>query len=614
MLSLNIKSKLQSLLWILLLGFLLGYSEGVLIFEDRLLGLGGWHWFSMNLGMIYLLVFSFIPAVVLLLVSAENQWRVVYAFGGIVTVVLAARVYRIHYGKLVDEVIYTFLILILLSAIIPAFVSFLRSNSWRYLMIVPFMIFILGFIYGIESKDPSPSMKITQPEQNPPIVWITADTLRTDHLSQYGYERDVFEQFDRWKKDFAQFQEVYSTSSWTAPSVASMLTSLYPLQHGKSRGSLMNQNIATVPQILRRVGYKNYAISNQPLVSPGWGFGKGFDRFYSTSTIFTESTLIDILNDFVLEENMVAYTSSMNWFFPRYQPTEQSPAGMLDTYHSVMKSNPDDPFFLYLYFFDPHSPYNPDPKWYPKGTESLEETRYFNDKEALKPEGQPSDTVLREITRRYDGEINDVGDKVDRILSDLKERGYYEDSLIIFTSDHGEKFYDHGSWLHGGKLYQEVTRVPLFVKFPDEKLGGSVIERPIDQVNMMPTLLNNLGVNVQLDYSFPGRPIFKGEEVNSNLAPPVMARIDWNDPSQFHLSTVQEGKKFLYHAGMGEVSVEGYNLTGPLKMEWQSLGTVSENTRNTLETLSEHHQSFDYAPRSTGQSQREKLKGLGYIE
>lgn len=593
------------------MAFLLGLAEAMMIFSDRLVGLGGWYWYGLNMGAVYALFFG-LP---LLLISgfcqASTRARLFWGFSGFLIAVAGARYYRIFHGNLVDWPVRIALLAILIGIIGG---SFITRRKHRWLASIPLLLLSTYFLVIIGVMTPRPTIRMNQPTDRPNIIWLTADTMRSDHLSQYGSDKDVFEQFDRWKEDFVQFNQSYSTSSWTGPSVASMLTSLYPLQHGKSRGSVMNNNIVTLPQVLRRAGYSTHAISNQPLVSPGWGFGKGFDQFYATSTLFMETTLIDLLNEFWLEEEMVRWTSDLNWVYNRFKTTQQTPAGLWRSYQQLMADGVSNPSFLYLYFFDPHSPYNPDKRWYPDGSSDVAETPYFNEKESLKPEGEPDTAVMADIKRRYNGEINDVGDKIDRIFTDLKERGLYEDSLIIFTSDHGEKFYDHGGWLHGGPLYQSVTRVPLFIKFPDGTMAGQQVDRPVDNTNLMPTILHELGTSVQLDYEMRGEPLVVDGGINESLFPPIMQRLDWDEPSVFYSVMVQENRKVFYRNDRDERSLTMYQLVGPEGMNRQPIESIPPDIRNTLFSRTNEHRKFPFAPRNAGQSHKEQLEALGYIE
>ncbi|MCF8023719.1 MAG: sulfatase [Clostridiales bacterium] len=597
-------------LYFLPVAFCLGFVEGLMIASDRLVGLGGWYLIGINLGLIYLVAFGLPVLLAACFFSKQTRNQIFWSFSAFMCVLMAARIYRIFYGKLIDLPVKIFGLLALTALVGGAFIK-TRKKWW--LVFTPFLLVALYFAGSIYLASPRPTLRVKKPQARPNIVWITADALRSDHLKQYGGKETVFSAFDRWQEDFIKFSNSYSTCSWTAPSVASMLTSLYPLQHGKSKGSLMNHNIVTLPQVLKKLNYSTYAVSNQPLVSPGWGFGKGFDFFYATSTVFMESTLVDILNEFWLEENMVSYLGKLDFLYRRFKPTHQSPRGLLNTYNTIMKQKLKNPFFLYLYFFDPHAPYNPEEKWYPAGTEDLKTTEYFNQKEDKKPEGVPSETVLKEIKRRYDGEINDVADKIDKILADLKQRGLYRESIIIFTSDHGEKFYDHGGWLHGGKLYQEVTRVPLFIKLPGNKLGNEVAKEPVDNVDIFPTILNVLNTEIQLDYSISGESLLKNGQIKEDFSPPVSERISAGSPG-FHVSLVQNEKKVFFHNQPDTPEYEAYQLLGPQNMSWKELDKVPERSAEKLNEISINHQKFEYSPESIGFSQRQKLKALGYIE
>jgi len=273
----------------------------------------------------------------------------------------------------------------------------------------------------------------------PNIVLIVIDTLRADHLAFYGYEHDTAPFLSELAESGLVFENVVAPSSWTAPSTASLFTSLEPVQHGVLSGVLATKKmqefdesvtlnripgeIVTLPEILKSAGYATFGVSDNFNVSQALGFDQGFDAF--------------VMHNY---EGAPGVNAQVKRWTSR-----------------ILRS---DPYFLYLHYMDPHFPYHPWDPWY---------------EEPSSPDefGQA----------RYDTEIRYVDEHIRALFDEL---GWREDAVVIVTSDHGEEFGDHGWVQHGKTLYEEVVRVPLLLHVPGDA-GGRVTD-PATLLDVLPTI------------------------------------------------------------------------------------------------------------------------------
>lgn len=301
------------------------------------------------------------------------------------------------------------------------------------------------------------------------VILISIDTLRADHLGCYGYERDASPNIDSFAEESALFLNAYASSPWTLPSHVSMLTSLFGVHHQVVyRNEKMDPSLITLADVLRQNNFFCSAFTGGGYVSSVYGFSKGFD-FYE-----------DSLSSFLMKD-------SAEW-----------------VYRGVSKwlgRNKDKNFFLFIHTYQLHDPYSsPSPyntmfldnnaKW-----EHINLTRYLDgERGAFR---SLSEEERQNIISLYDAEIRYTDEELIRpLLENLKEMGLYDQTMIILTSDHGEEFYDHKGWMHGHSLYDELLKAPLIIKFPESKFAGKKIENIISLVDIMPTVLDELCLDV----------------------------------------------------------------------------------------------------------------------
>ena len=332
----------------------------------------------------------------------------------------------------------------------------------------------------------------TEVRKAPLVVVYLVDTLRADHTSPYGYERDTTPALSRFAADAVVFDAAISHASWTKPSVASIFTSQLPGRHlaVQLRDPLGSGHV-TLAEMLQAKGFSTgAAIANSVIYSYGNNFDQGFDFFvglHDAQGHASKSVDADVVVDTALE-----------WIGTR--------AGL--------------PQFVYIHTMDPHVPYIPpapfDRRYQPHPTEGHP---------GVDPRTDFREPEDRErLVAQYDGEIAYGDREFGRFINALKTDGSYGDALIIFVADHGEEFLDHGKWLHGRSVFDELVRVPLIIKFPGNRHAGSRIGQQVQAVDILPTVLQAVGLPV------PARPAISGQPLQDVVAggapePPAVSEI-----------------------------------------------------------------------------------------
>jgi arylsulfatase A-like enzyme len=327
--------------------------------------------------------------------------------------------------------------------------------------------------------------------QMPHVVLITIDTLRPDALSCYEPARNNTPNIDRLCRDGLVFTNAFSPAPWTLPALASILTGTSPLVHGASRRAKVPRELPTLAQRLRQLGYRTHAIVANPAVIFSPELLRGFERWtYASETLVRPS-----LGQRVLD---------------RLWPPDGTTDAISNGAVSWLQDNGGRPFFLWLHYFDPHLPYAPPARYFPKMDIPSSVGRRFSNVRAIRS-GYfvPSRTERVAIRALYDAEVRYVDEGVGRVLDELERRGLYEEALVVLSSDHGEEFWDHQGFEHGHSLYNELLRVPLVIKLPGTKLRRS-ISKPVSTVALMSTVLEACGDRPALHTAPPLQRAWEG--------------------------------------------------------------------------------------------------------
>jgi arylsulfatase A-like enzyme len=306
------------------------------------------------------------------------------------------------------------------------------------------------------------------------VVLVTVDTLRADRLGLYGHDQPTSPWIDALARESVVFENALATCPATAPSVASLLTGLHRAAHGVIRNSErpLARDVRTLAEILKAHGWRTAACVANPVLDAQFGFARGFDDF----SVPPASTPGGVRGATVVAEA----------------------ARLLD-------AAGDAPLFLWLHLMDPHGPYLP-PEPY-GALFAAEDYRWPGETDL--PVAR-SNYVLRMIPRyqavgtsraaadyraRYDGEIRYTDDNVRAIVSLLRARGLWDDTLFVLTADHGESLGEHGYYFqHGWFAYDDALRVPLLLRTPGLLPAGRRVAATVSLVDVTPTVLDLLGV------------------------------------------------------------------------------------------------------------------------
>ncbi len=301
------------------------------------------------------------------------------------------------------------------------------------------------------------------------VILVSIDTLRADHLGCYGYSRPTTPHIDRFRQDAVLFQQAIAAGSSTLVSHASIMTSLLPQQHGAEHriNHALSPRFQTIASIFRQHGFQTLSWNDGGQIAAAYGIDHGFD-LYSSSPPAGIYHFTDVV------------ALATRW---------------------LGSHPPAAPRFLFLHTYEVHHPYTPSPRYL-----AMEEPEPYH---GPLPAGQTDmPTLLAIRTRRlhigprdlehivatYDGEIRSMDEGFGNLVDFLKRTGRYDGALIVFTSDHGEEFAEHGSvgW-HSHTLYDELLRVPLLIKFPDGRYAGETVTSQVRQIDIAPTLVAAMG-------------------------------------------------------------------------------------------------------------------------
>jgi arylsulfatase A-like enzyme len=315
------------------------------------------------------------------------------------------------------------------------------------------------------------------PAGAPNVILLMIDTLRADHLSVYGYTGNRTPNIDALAADGLRFANTFSQASWTRPSVATILTGLYPASHGAiHKADILPDRIDTLAEVLARGGYRTVGFANNANVSPAFNFQQGFEEYHYLAPSFffgadepaAQLTMYNGLR-LVRERFLARAVDVYNYYQPAEVVTAKVKRWLADAGASP------EPFFLFVHYMDAHDPYFVHP--------------FNGEGYARVSNPNPPAELADKYRRLYDGGIRYLDEQLGVLFDDLKTRGLYDKTLVILTADHGEEFQDHGGWWHGTTLYDEQIHVPLIMKPPGRAAGGRVVDELATSLDIAPTIL-----------------------------------------------------------------------------------------------------------------------------
>lgn len=324
-----------------------------------------------------------------------------------------------------------------------------------------------------------------------PVILIVVDALRPDRLTPYGFARDTSPNISKLADEGIIFTNYFVNGNWTRPSTASLVTGLYPASHAVEREwDRLAEQFVTLAERLEAIGIPTGAVVGNGNAGSAFGLGRGFS-YYADTTRHWEG-------------------------LPKAEE-------VVDLALPFIDDHADEPFFLMLFFVDPHDPYHAPGKYENMFVSDLsvplirsphwERQRY-------------SKAQIDRMTATYDGAVRYTDAQIGRFFDSLRKRGIYDQATIIITSDHGEAFGEHGVFLHSHHMYDEIIRAPLVIRAPKMSRRGVYNHTLFQTVDVLPTIARAYGAKVPSD--LPGLDIFR------HLAEPDLANRDRVIISEFN--------------------------------------------------------------------------------
>jgi arylsulfatase A-like enzyme/Flp pilus assembly protein TadD len=300
--------------------------------------------------------------------------------------------------------------------------------------------------------------------QPPNVILITLDTMRADRMGFLGSQRGLTTNLDALARQSVVFTRAYCQVPITTASHATILTGTYPQFHKVNDfGVPLASDVPYAPDILKRRGYHTAAFVGSLVLDPNTRSAPGFERGFET------------------------FDAGFHRRRPgesRYQAIERRGGEVVAHALAWLREHPRGPFFVWVHLYDAHDPYDP-----------------------------PEPYKSRYASAPYDGEIAYADSAVGKFLNQLRVRGVYDGAVIAVMADHGEALGDHGETTHGIFLYDETIHVPLLFKLPGERSAGKRIDRRVELVDVLPTILQAVRVAVPQEV--------QGQSLLTMLKPPA---------------------------------------------------------------------------------------------
>ena len=341
---------------------------------------------------------------------------------------------------------------------------------------------LFGRAIGSEGVDSPRVTDEAQTDERPPVVVIVADALRADALGAYGAGPEASPHLDAFAREAVVFDEAWSSSTWTRPAVASLMTgldvSVHKTMHKSDR---LPSSLPTLAGLMRGRGYTTVAAVTNVNLAPAFGLGRGFDAWgylppqphLGAPGTARRLFLVEVYR--LLKLRFFPGHRDVGSYYAEGERVSKLARKLMEPLAQAKK-----PFLAYLHYMEPHDPFFSHPY------DGTAVARVENPNPAMDQAPSMLDLYHQEV-RHWDGLLGEH-------LAWMKKSGLYDRALIIVTSDHGEEFGDHGHFWHGTSLYQELIRVPLLIRFPNGAGGGTRRGETVSLVDVMPTVLRVVGI------------------------------------------------------------------------------------------------------------------------
>jgi arylsulfatase A-like enzyme len=319
------------------------------------------------------------------------------------------------------------------------------------------------------------------------VIVVQADTLRRDDLDVYGHSRETAPTIRRLASEGALFRHAVAQAPWTKVSTPSIMTSLYPTTHGVHRiPDRLPASATTMAEVFRAAGHATLQLSSNSFTGVLTNLHQGFEELHESGSLSGRAG-------------------------PHASKTARE---YVDRLTEWLERHRDEPFFVFLHINDPHAPYEPrspyNTLWNEAGAsdthkQDVDRLARFISAPGFKRMGMatPAEVAaagldagayLGRVRGWYDGSIRGLDTEMGRLLERLRTLGLDEQTLLVFLSDHGEEFHEHGGMWHGQSVHGELTNVPLIMRWPGGLKAGTVVEEPVQLIDVMPTVVDLSGL------------------------------------------------------------------------------------------------------------------------
>jgi len=414
------------------------------------------------------------------------------------------------------------------------------------------------------------------------VILISIDTLRQDHVGAYGYEHDTTPNIDSFAAESVQFDHAIAMAPSTLPSHASIFTSMIPEHHRAFRSTErpLPDEAVTMAEILFRAGYRTGGFTAGAQMHEKYNVDQGFDVYDSFEQEMThESRFSDIVakgKDFLEEHG-------------------------------------DEQFFLFLHTYEVHTPYTPPPEYlqafdpdYDGDLGDEITLQYLRSVFENPVRLRVSEKDQRHIVAAYDGEIRNMDAAFGDLVAYLRERDLYDNTLIVFTSDHGEEFGERGrhGW-HSWTLYDELLTVPLLIKLPGSRYGGRTVGEVARGIDLLPTMVDLLDI----DTTQP----FEGTSLMDrvlNRRTDVVFAVSQRDYAGTLPTSIRTARWKLYDGALYDLAAD--------PIERHDVSAEHPHVRAALDAnlavIRSHSALSDADPIELDEALRRELRDLGYIQ
>ena len=435
----------------------------------------------------------------------------------------------------------------------------------------------------------------------PDILLITIDTLRADSLEPYGATNTLTPKIAAFADQSVVYESATTPMPLTRPAHASVLTGLYPDQHGVlTNHQILPEGIVTLAEILRDEGYQTAGFTGVRFLNEKSGLARGFDTFHAPRK-----------EDKIRGKEVIDRARS--W---------------------LQEADPEAPLLLWVHTYDPHQPYNP-VRRFRRGIDPENEKRipFANFKTlnrvARSHDGDIPEHVLNLTLDYYRAEVEYTDFWVGRLLQVFDRLRTVRPSLVVLTADHGECFENGIFFEHADCLYEGALRVPLIVRYPDGVGAGFRVERRVSNLDITPTVLRELslpspagtaGIPLQEDFGGseqsgvmirlpqrhnPDRVPFRLRVIRSVVGDPIAPETDPRTRGVVDLRW-----KYLRSPDAEHL----YRLPDESSNRLSAEEVIRLRLRHVLEEIMAKYPSTGSAPEDFDPETLEALEALGYVE